>query len=261
MNRLVKLLLVALVFSSSLFAKIIEIEKMDDILDEVTPQSIVIFDLDNTIMEASQTLGSDQWFEYRLTQLKKQGLPADEALKRAVQDWEKVNYNGHVNLVEEITPRIIARIQNTGIPTMGLTARPTTFLEKSLDQLQSLEVPLHKHTVSKKSMKLELDDVAFFKKGVLAVGNNNKGKVLVEFLKRLSLHPKRIIFVDDKVKNVTNVDDALATTTIQSFAYRYGAADWKVKAFNPKIADFEFNYFQKYGIVLSDEQAKSMMGH
>lgn len=259
MKVFLRSLLVALVLTNSLFARIIESERMDEILNEVTPQSLVVFDLDNTIMEASQTLGSDQWFDYNISKLKKKGIPADEAVAVTAAAWERINSIGNVNLVEESTPGIIRHIQDSGVPTMGLTARPVSFLEKSLSQLNKLGVPLYRHTVSTKVIQIEDAELAVYKKGLLSVGGNNKGKLLVAFLKEIGLSPKRIIFVDDKLKNVTHVDGALEAIGIPSFAFRYGAADGKVKSFDAHLADFEFGYFEKYGIVLSDYQAKKLM--
>ncbi|MGZ3695326.1 MAG: DUF2608 domain-containing protein, partial [Bdellovibrionota bacterium] len=43
---------------------------------------------------------------------------------------------------------------------------------------------------------------------------------------------KRVVFVDDKIKNIKNVDTALNEQKMKILAFRYGAADAKVKAFN-----------------------------
>ncbi len=259
MNRLLKTLLFTLVLSQSLFGKIIETKKMQEILKDVSAHSLVVFDLDNTIMEAGQTLGSDQWFEYRITQLKNSGESAEVAVEHAVSDWEKINYKGTVRLVETVTPSIIKKIQDRGIPTMGLTARPASFLEKSLSQLRSLHVPIARRTVTDAILEIQDKDLAVFKEGVLSVGLNNKGTILVKLLNEIGMTPERVIFVDDKVKNVKNVDEALEAVSIPSFAHRYGAADSKVKAFDAKLADFELNYFQTYGKVLSDTEARKLM--
>lgn len=42
--------------------------------------------------------------------------------------------------------------------------------------------------------------------------------------------------------------------------FRYGAADPKVRAFDPLLAEFEWSYFLRYGIFLSDPKARDLMG-
>lgn len=257
--KLRSLLLLLLFVSSSLFAKVIEIKRMDEIMEAITLDTLVVFDLDNTIMESSQTLGSDQWFDHRVGQLKKIGFSTEDALKSAAKDWQSINAVGYVQLVERETPSIIAEIQDLGIPTLGLTARQASFADHSLRQLRQLEVPLHRRTVSKDTITLPGHDVALFKRGLLSVGGNNKGTMLLSFLKRIGYTPRRIVFVDDKQKNVENVDEALTGNYVASFAFRYGAADWKVKNFNARLADFQFDYFKRTGTVLSDAKAKALM--
>lgn len=259
MKKLLHCLLLVLFLSTSLFAKVIESTKMSEILNEVTSGSLVVFDLDNTIMEASQTLGSDQWFDHRIEQKKELGIPLEEAIKSTVEEWQAINYKGKVNLVEKETVEIIEGLHADGIPTMGLTARPATFMNESLRQLDKLDVHLDDNTISDREITIQDKDIAKFKEGLMSVGGNNKGTVLVKLLEKVNFSPRRILFVDDKVKNVNNVDKALNEASIPSFAFRYGAADYKVKHFDSKLADFEFNYFVKYGVVLSDHQAKILM--
>ncbi len=259
MNTLIKSLVLVLLVSNSLFAKIIESKKMSEILKDVTPDSLVVFDLDNTIMQAGQTLGSDQWFDHRIEQQKAKGIAVEEAVKTAVKEWEAINYKGTVSLVEKTTPSIVRSLQDDGIVTMGLTARPATFMNQSLKQLRQLNVPLYKNTISEEVITIKAKDVATFKEGLMSVGGNNKGTILVELMNKVDFHPERVLFVDDKVKNVTNVDKALNDVSIPSFAFRYGAADETVKAFDARLADFEYDYFVENGVVLSDRQAKQLM--
>ena len=260
MKKFYQLFLVLLVLTSQLFGQTVEIKKMTEILDTVTEDSIVIFDLDNTIMEASQTLGSDQWFDHRIGQLKNQGLAVEAAVEQSVSEWVEINRKGKVNLVEKSTPGIVRSLQDSGIPTMGLTARPTVFVDRSLEQLRELGVPLYRHTVTDETIDIAgPKENAHFEEGLMSVGGNNKGTILVQFLNKLELNPGRVLFVDDKVKNTKNVEEAMQATAFPYFGFRYGAADAKVKAFDAKLADFEFGYFSDYGVVLSDATAKKLM--
>ncbi len=259
MNQFIRSFVVTLLVSVSLFAQIIESKKMSDILNTVSPNALVIFDLDNTIMEAGQTIGSDQWFDYRVKIHERGGYTLDQALTKASEEWEAVNYKARVKIVEPETVGIIQNLQMRGIRTMGLTARPATFLEESLKQLNRLDVHFDRETVSEEHITLKDKDVATFKDGLMSVGGNNKGTILVKLLKYLNYKPGRILFVDDKLKNVTNVDNALKAASILSFAYRYSFTDEKVAAFDSRLADFQYQYFLNHRVVLTDKEARALI--
>src|SRR5688572_16340760 len=72
----------AMVLTSLASARVVEINKMADITAHVTEQTWVVFDLDNTVMEPVQTLGSDQWFDHMVKTLGN--------LDKAVEVWSRV---------------------------------------------------------------------------------------------------------------------------------------------------------------------------
>ena len=126
---------------------------------------------------------------------------------------------------------------------MAMTARTLDIAEKTAQQLHSVGIDLSQNTVLKTDLliekkALESEDDAKYTKGILFVGeSNNKGKVLAHFLRINKLSPKKIVFVDDKVKHVNNVGIALQELKIPYFGFRYGAVDDKVKQFNQVMAD------------------------
>jgi FMN phosphatase YigB (HAD superfamily) len=101
--------------------------------------------------------------------------------------------------------------------------------------LRSQGIHLDHSTVFAHEVAWRSSEPARFRSGVLFVGEtNDKGKLLLELLRRLGLRPSRIVFIDDKVKNVRSVDQALRQAKIPSMVFRYGAADARVKAFNER---------------------------
>lgn len=85
---------------------------------------------------------------------------------------------------------------------------------------------------------------------------NNKGEVLVKFLKQLGLKPKKIFFIDNKLHHVENVGKALAPTNITYFGRRHGAADAKISSMDKEIVEIQHRYF--FGDILSNEQANTL---
>jgi len=207
-------------------------------LSSLSPDDLVVFDLDNTVLEPKQTLGSDQWWGALVQKNLASGMNEDQAIDAAITDWMKVQKETKVQAVEMDTPSLISNLQKKMIPSFALTARPQEVKNITLLQLRSLKIQ--------------------FSKVIFLGPKQSKGEVLAEFVKRMSKKPRRIIFIDDKVKHVQSVENAFKKSNITNINYRYGAADPKVKNYNQRIADIEWSYFIHYGILLTDQQAATI---
>jgi hypothetical protein len=78
-------------------------------------------------------------------------------------------------------------------------------------------------------------------------------------MKESKLYPERAIFVDDKVKNVTDVEAALSRASFPHISFRYGAADPRVASFDRNLAELEWTYYLRFGVILSDADAYRLM--
>src|SRR5690349_6313422 len=105
-------------------AEIREANSMQVALENVRAGDLVVFDIDNTILSPTQTLGSDQWYGYLVEKYKRGGADESSAIDLALRDWIAVQKVTRVNPVERITPQLIRSLQKRGIPLMALTARP-----------------------------------------------------------------------------------------------------------------------------------------
>jgi FMN phosphatase YigB (HAD superfamily) len=225
------LVLVTIFISTLASARIIETNAMEEILPHITKKTWVVFDLDNTVMEPTQTLGSDQWFDYLVKQT--------GSVEQAIELWESVQAHTRMQPVEEGTPILIQRLQARGYKVFALTARPQSLNSVTVKQLASLGVRFSK---------------------IVSIGpTSNKGDTLLNELSQAEVLPPRVVFVDDKQKHVKNVEEALDTAGIDNIEFRYGAADPKVRAFNAKIAAIQLRHFQNTGIIISDSQARAIL--
>ncbi len=66
---MIRVLCAIALMGTSSFAKVVEVSKMASIKDAVRPGTVLVFDIDNTLVEASQMYGSDQWFEHLVPKL------------------------------------------------------------------------------------------------------------------------------------------------------------------------------------------------
>jgi hypothetical protein len=243
--------------TASVQAEVREAPTMALLNQVVTAKTLLVFDIDNTLLEPVTTLGSDQWYGYDIEKHKARGEDQDTAIMNSVRDWLKIQPFTSVRPVERITPAIIQNFQARGVRVMGLTARPIQASTLSARQLASAGIDLSKTPPRGDDLELTSDDRALFTRGILYVGpRNNKGLVLMKFLKMTSYRPARIVFADDKPIHVHNMDVATATEHIPYLGLRYGAADARVRQFNPKLADLQWMLM---GRVLPDGAAKLLL--
>ena len=244
--------LVVSVFVSVAAAEIRQVGTMKEALADIVQGDVVVFDIDNTILEPVQTLGSDQWVDYLVEKNKHAGLDAKQALEKALIDWRLVQRATEVRLVEPNTAQQIRKLQMNGITVLALTARPQDLDQVTVDQLSRLGVHFEHHN------GFIGNDVGYLE-GVLFANGKNKGLVLRDFLNQLKLSPHRLIFIDDKEKNVKNMDAEFAKDSFANINFRYAAADERVKSFSSAIAELEWNYFAYEGILISDKLASELI--
>jgi len=231
-----------------IYAEIYEIASIAEILPFIDDTTLLVFDVDNTLIEPLGNLGSDQWYYYivrKYVEIDK--LSEEEAHKKTMAMWNKVQWIINLKAVEPTTPEIIKQIQTGGIQTIGLTARTLDIADKTLEQLHSIDVCLNCNTIYDKELMFKCDDEVRFKQGIIFVGeNNNKGKVLVQFLQLIDYSAKKIVYVDDKMKHVVNVENALKKIGVPYIGFRYGATDAKVAEFQTDTKDI---YLFSFGII------------
>lgn len=217
-------------------AEIRETKMMADAIKAADSKTLLVFDLDNTVIEPTNQLGSDQWYYFLEEKYQKvDKLNEDEAYQKAMRVWNATQGLIKIKPVEKVTPKLIADAQARGIKTMGLTARTLDIASKSIEQLESIGVKMDRRAPHGKDMDIKSKDLAKYTRGVLFVGDrNDKGVLLKEFLTQINYKPLKIVFIDDKEKHVKNVEKALAGFA-PYIGFRYGAADEKVKSFNEDL--------------------------
>lgn len=164
-----------------------------------------------------------------------------------------------VRLVEQNTPEVIKSIQRKGIDSIAFTAM-LTGLPKGISKINDRTEKIRFNSLNSLSINFEnsfkereiiFNDVSahnnnypVFFRGILCSngekGKDGKGAVLVAFIKKTTISPKVIILVDDKKKNLEDVEQYLKAhdPTIQFIGIEYqGAFTYAPKDINAK--DFE----------------------
>jgi hypothetical protein len=237
-----------------LHAQIIEIKNIKETQSHVRDYQLIIFDIDNTILEPVQILGNDEWFHDRLKKNQMDCCDNEKALNKTLIEWYEILSITKVKLIEKDIKSLIENLQNNKIKIMALTSRNMDFAFASINQLDSLGIDLSKSSPYEK--KIFFENEVFFEKGILFTGGKNKGEALKVFLNKIKFFPESIAFIDDKLRHVLEVEDFCKENKIKFLGYRYGFLDEKNKNFNSEISSIQFKSFKK---ILSDEEAKKMI--
>lgn len=249
-----KIAVFLIVVFSFCYGQIIEVKTIKEVTKKLKNYDLILFDLDNTIMEPTQQLGSDQWFYHHMKQYEMDGLDLQKALDRTLDDWHEIQAITKVKLVEKTIKNLIDNLQNKNVFVMGLTTRGVELSIPTIKQLDSLNIDLLK-TAPKKD-KLYFDKGYFYNRGILFANGMNKGKALKHFFKKIGFSPKSIIFIDDKEKHLIEVQNYCSGLKIKFLGFRYGYLDKKIKCFDKTICDIQHKNIKN---ILSDKEAKKML--
>lgn len=248
----IKSILLALCFAFTAQAEVIETNKYEDVLKYVTPDTLFVTDIDNTVVRPIQTLGSDQWVGATVTRLRKAGLQEEDSLHIAVGLFSLVQQQTKVVAIEPDIPKVLKKISAKGARTMGLTARNLGLQTATAAQLKSIGASLT-GVKGKPNLNIENEKVGYISGVLFAGAHNDKGVILKRFLE---LNPmpnvKRIVFIDDKAHHTSEIDKAFAGSKYEVKAFRYGGADAIVKAYDPALAAKQWDGFIDENVLLPE---------
>lgn len=239
-----------------LAAEIIETNDIHDIKNYIKPETLVIFDIDNTLIEPVQTLGSDQWFYHRLESSIAKGTNKNDALHKTIAEWSAIQQVTKVKEVQPGTKELIAELQNKGYIIMGLTTRGLGLSTRTIDQLQSVGIDLAVTAPTHAEIFFINNHSVLFRGGTLFTAGTHKGMALIKFLGQIKLAPESVVFINDKRQNIEEVDEICNKCQIPFIGLRYGYLDEKVKSFKNDLADLQLKHF---GYIISDDEAEKML--
>jgi len=239
-----KLLLLLTLSVSSIFAEIVSHKSMVALNEHIAQEKyspediIVIFDIDNTIAHPKTEVGSDQWVDYQIKKLMTIGVCAEQAYQDLSPLYYELQHIIDLHLVEDMIPDLITNLNNTGISTLGLTARRHPLIDRTITQLEPLGITFS--TLADQELIIEdCMHPAVYKKGIIFCGLNNKGEVLFYFLNKLNLRFKKIFFIDDKMHHLIKVEKAAQENGVEYVGIHYTQCLERVKNFNPEQAERE----------------------
>ena len=176
-------------------------DRLQDILNYLEPNVLFIFDIDHTLIEPTQSIGSTHWERHLASRLIQQGFTHHEANIRAFHQWRTLQHLTQVQPVDPTIHQILNQIRSFGIQTMGLTARDKTLSELTFDQLASVNLD-QAFSLIGDSKDLRGNYPCHYHQGAVFCGFNKKDAGLELFLNHVQLKPKKIVFIDDQQSHV-----------------------------------------------------------
>lgn len=270
---------IALLASQALSAYIIEAPHFSDIKAYATPGTLIILDMDDTLLIPIQTLGSDVWFEYRLKQRKATGMAGDVALEKTLAEYEAIRHLSIMKTVESDTADIVNEMQDQGIAVIGLTTQGISLATRTKQQLQAVNIdlkrscpdhedyyfinPLGLSTIYSSSPTSTIGHVndhrgVLLRGGILFTAGSNKGTALVTLLDHFGISWDRIVFINDKASHLREAEAAVERLGIPFIGLRYSYSDERVRNFRSDIAEVQFQH-STFKHILSDDEALSVL--
>lgn len=239
-----------LLFSSLIYSEVYEIRNFEEIYNYIDQESLIILDIDDTLLIPSQMLGCDEWFIQRMNNQQKTGLSYKEALNKTLFEWESIRSITEMNLVEDSISKIIQELQNNNFPIMCLTTQRFALGPRTSYQLKKHGIYIENTAPNKENIFFMNQNLGvLFFEGILFTNGTHKGKTFFKFCNLTNIHPKKIVFINDKKANLEEIEETSKELNIPFIGLRYGYSDEQRKNFSYEIAEIESKNITIDGIV------------
>jgi FMN phosphatase YigB (HAD superfamily) len=253
--------LVKIVFIHTLLmAEVRQIDRIEAILPEIDEKTLVLFDIDETLIEPFQMLGGGSWRRYAKSLLKKT-RSEEEANKIHDEITYLLSKKVPYVPVETVSVACFKRIQHLKSPLFGLTARAKDYWYDQLapDSEELTVLHLKQAGFEFKRTKVFLNQRLFlhrsYARGIFfAYPISDKGALFLELFNHEEPLPKKVVFVDDRMKHAYSVDRALQTLGIPGVCFCYEHSE-RYRLFDPLIAHIQLEKFLFEDRILSDIEA------
>lgn len=246
---------ILLVSALSLFGEIRETYHFRDILKVIQEGDLVVLDIDDTLMVPVQSLGCDVWFRSRLKHWEAVGQSPKEALEKALAEWEGIRHLTKMELVEPDIADVVKKMQDDKYAVIALSTQGLALTTRTYQQLKELGVDMALAAPRKTDdYFINGNEGVLYRKGILSTAGTCKGDALKTWIQRAELPiPKRIVFINDKLSHVKDVEKYTTHDKIDYLGLRYSFSDARVNAFDLRVAELQFEPFKH---IMSDEEAK-----
>lgn len=234
-----------LLFAFALSAKIIEFDSFKNLASHVKPDTLLILDIDDTLLITKQMLGCDEWFLHRKNK---------HGLEKALAEWEGIRHLTEMEIVEPGSDIIVRSLQDQKFCIMGLTTQGLALATRTVQQLldQGLDLSITSPCSEEHYFTINGHGV-IYRKGILFTSGRHKGEAFFKLCETMNYKPKKIIFLNDKSTHIAELETSAEKRGIEFLGLRYSYSDAKKAAFSAEIADIQFTQSSPARLLTDDE--------
>lgn len=247
---------------SAVIREMANVSELNDLLED---DDLILFDVDDTIVDPGVALGTglwSEWWKQWSAKLHVEGISIDRLQRFGSRFGPILWAELPLRPVEPHLPQMLAALQKQGIMVLALTARCkrsgalNCFDEVTRDNLTAVGVDMRRSRLPA-GLTFDKDEgqLYAFSHGVIFTHYRPKGPALVEFLRARHWKPKRVVLVDDTLGQIQSVANALEAEGIEFIGLYYRRAEKNHTNFHPVIAAVQLRAFLSGGPIPSDEEA------
>lgn len=248
-----------------------QIEQLQTILEKATPDTLVIFDVDEVLVYPTNLIQlqvASPFWEATMADIEKRLGKSQRDLLHSIMLLQS-----HWKLTDAAFPDIIKNLQKRNIQVLALTS----FRRGEMGNIQSIE--------DWRSLQLKKYDMDFsitaglpksyfeinilknsdgtkkpvYREGIIYTDLHSKSTVLASFLEQTHLNPREIIFIDDRMSNIQDLEIFCKNINIGYIGIHDDRILKKYFSFDENLGRYQFHYLEHHHIWLSDNDARKEM--
>ena len=237
-------------------------------LKKADEETLVIFDINDVLFESRELL-----FKEQNSDLLKEVLNEDSKIPPILFS---VVVQGPIVYVDKNFVRIIRNLQNKNVKVIALTNGlvGSYGYVKSMEglliqQLHNLNYHLEKSWPNLKNAQIYItkskDRKILFAEGIVfankLISKATKGESLLAFFKYSGFYPKKVVFIDDKLKNLKSVSSVLEKEGIEFVGFEYTKTRNRedLPLITKEHAKLQLSILKKNHKLLSDDEIDKML--
>jgi hypothetical protein len=198
---------------------------------------LIVLDIDNTLLRAKQSLGSDQWFEWQSQAITNRTSEASySSIEELLNAQASMYQMSSMALTEPTLPETISSFQSAGHKLFLLTSRSPILRNVTERELKKNKLWFGQSSIMK-GIPEEIQEVPFknpvsFMNGIFMTAGHHKGEALDYLVKKAGRRYKAIVFVDDLERHTKRVYEVFNTKPeTEIVTFRYSMEDFRVENF------------------------------
>ena len=248
-------------------------DKLEQEISALDENSLVVFDVDDTLIAKKDKIIRHVTVPYKQLWLVVKYGPQVANKEKRLYVFSRILKDAPRELTDKQLPCIIKQLKKRGTKIIALTNGESgrlgvieNFSDFRLQEFEELGLNFSDSFPTTKSLEIQVKApthdgmLPLFKRGIICGNRVDKGQVLASFLCQLQWKPKRVIFIDDDKKFVTQVAVAMKQEEIDFLGLHYikQKLEAETTTIDLTVADFQFNHLLKHDEWLSDEQVKKL---